>query len=103
MRTTVLAYVIAFMGVVTALGGLYGLFVLLIETVRMPLRYYAFAIAMIAGGVGMFGIAQALRNRREGLRGPCQTSGGRETRAALLGTVQIVRWPKKSPCSTCGQ
>jgi hypothetical protein len=61
MRTTVLAYVIAFMGVVTALGGLYGLFVLLIETVRIPLRYYALAIAMIAGGVGMVGIAQALR------------------------------------------
>jgi hypothetical protein len=62
MRTTVLAYVIAFMGVVTAFVGLFGLFVLLIEkTVRIPLRYYAVAIAMIAGGVGMVGIAQALR------------------------------------------
>jgi hypothetical protein len=35
---------------------------LLIEkSVRIPLRYYAVAIAMIAGGVGMVGIAQALR------------------------------------------
>ena len=62
MRTTILAYLIAFMGLVMIVAGAWGLFILVIEkTVRVPLRYYAIAIGMMAGGLGMGGLAQALR------------------------------------------
>jgi hypothetical protein len=59
MRTTILAYVIAFMGLVTIAAGAWDLFTE--ETARARLRYYAMAIAMISGGLAMGGLAQALR------------------------------------------
>jgi hypothetical protein len=63
MRTTILAYVIAVTGLVTIAGGAWGLFILVTERkrVRVPLRYYAIAIGMMSGGVGLSGLAQALR------------------------------------------
>jgi hypothetical protein len=62
MRTTVLAYVIILMGLVTIAAGGWGLFLLVVEkTVRVPLRYYAMALGMISGGLAMVGLAQALR------------------------------------------
>jgi hypothetical protein len=62
MRTTILAYVIAFMGLLVIAAGAWGLCVLVVEkTVRVPLRYYAIAIGMMSGGLGMGGLAQALR------------------------------------------
>jgi hypothetical protein len=62
MRTTILAYVIAFAGLVTILAGAWGFYSLVTEiSVRVPRRYYAVAIGMICGGFGLVGIAQALR------------------------------------------
>ena len=59
MRTTILAYVIAFMGLVTIAVGVWGLFTE--EAARARLRNYAMAIAMISGGLALGGLAQALR------------------------------------------
>jgi hypothetical protein len=59
MRTTILAYVLAFMGLVTIAVGVWDLFAK--ETARARLRYYAMAIGMISGGLAMGGLAQALR------------------------------------------
>jgi len=62
MRTTILAYAIIFMGLVTMGSGALSLVYLMAEkTVRVPLRYYLFAIAMISGGLSMIGLAQVLR------------------------------------------
>jgi hypothetical protein len=59
MRTTIFAYV---MGVVIVVAGAWGFFILhTADTPRVPLRYYAMAIGMISGGLGLVGIAQALR------------------------------------------
>jgi hypothetical protein len=57
MLTTILAYVIAFMGLVMIGGGVWGLFMSVSGTVRVPLRYYAMAIGMISGGLAMGGLA----------------------------------------------
>lgn len=59
MRTTILAYVIAVLGFVMIVGGVYSFFDLWNE--RATLRHYAMAIGMICGGFAMGGIAQALR------------------------------------------
>jgi hypothetical protein len=61
MRTTILAYAIAFMGLIMIAGGVSGLFLLFKTRVRPPLRYFAMAIGMISGGIAMGGLAQALR------------------------------------------
>jgi hypothetical protein len=62
MRTTILAYVIAIVGVVMIVAGAWALFILDTATLpRIPLRYYAIAIGMISGGLGMLGLAQVLR------------------------------------------
>ena len=62
MRTTILAYVIAFLGLVMIGGGVWDLLDLLRQRARVqiPVRYYGMAIGTICvGGIG--GIAQALR------------------------------------------
>ncbi|MGB6658146.1 MAG: hypothetical protein WBE90_03365 [Xanthobacteraceae bacterium] len=61
MLTTILAYVIAFLGLIMIAAGIWGLFHLLGQTRPIPLRYYAMAIGMICGGVVMEGVAQTLR------------------------------------------
>jgi hypothetical protein len=61
MRTIILAFAIAFMGLVMIGGGLWGLLLLVGATFRPPLRYYAMTIGMISGGLAMVGLAQALR------------------------------------------
>jgi hypothetical protein len=65
MTTTVLAYLIVFMGFITTLGGLFGALMLLFEEVskteRVPFRYYAMMVGLISGGLGMIGIGQGLR------------------------------------------
>jgi hypothetical protein len=61
MYTTILAYVIAFLGLVMIGTGVCGLFYLQSGPRPIPLRYYAMMIAMICGGFGLGGIAQALR------------------------------------------
>jgi hypothetical protein len=62
MRSTILAYVIAFLGLVMIGTGAWSLFNLFGERRRgaVPQRYYAMAIAMICIGFAMGGIAQAL-------------------------------------------
>ena len=59
MRTTILAYVLAFMGLVTIAVGVWDIFTK--KTAGAHLRYYAMAIGMISGGLAMGGLAQALR------------------------------------------
>jgi uncharacterized membrane protein YidH (DUF202 family) len=61
MLTTILAYVIAAFGLATILAGGWS-FMLAIQDERdRPFRHYAVAIAMLAGGFAMVGLAQALR------------------------------------------
>jgi len=65
MSTTVLAYVILFMGFITFLAGAFGALMLLFEEVakteRVAFRYYAMMIGLISGGLGLIGIGQGLR------------------------------------------
>jgi uncharacterized membrane protein len=65
MSTTVLAYLILFMGFITFLAGAFGALLLLFEEVakteRVPFRYYAMMVGLISGGLGLIGIGQALR------------------------------------------
>jgi hypothetical protein len=61
MRTLVLAYVIILLGLAMIAGGIWGIIHLLGQTTPVPLRYYGMAIGMTCGGVGMLGVAQALR------------------------------------------
>jgi hypothetical protein len=62
MRTTILAYVIAILGIIIIIAGAWGLYILLTANMaRVPLRYFAMAIGMISGGFLMLGSAQGLR------------------------------------------
>jgi hypothetical protein len=64
MKTTILVYVIAILGLVMIGTGAWSLFALFGERDRgssVPHRDYAMAITMIAIGFGLGGIAQALR------------------------------------------
>ena len=61
MYTTILAYVIAFLGLVMIGTGVWGLYYLRSGPRPVPLRYYAMMIALICGGFGLGGIAQGLR------------------------------------------
>ena len=65
MSTTVLAYLILFMGFITFLVGAFGVLMLTFEeaskTERVQFRYYAMVVGLISGGLGMIGIGQGLR------------------------------------------
>ena len=65
MSTTVLAYLILFMGFITFLCGAFGVLMLLFEEVskteRVQFRYYAMVVGLISGGLAMIGIGQGLR------------------------------------------
>jgi hypothetical protein len=65
MSTTVLAYLVLFMGFITFLAVTFGVLMLLFEdlakTGRVPFRYYAMMLGLISGGLGMIGIGQGLR------------------------------------------
>ena len=65
MSTTVLAYLILFMGFITFLAGAFGALMLLFEEAtnaeRVPFRYYAMMVGLISGGLGMIGVGQGLR------------------------------------------
>ena len=67
MRTTILAYVIAFLGLLMIGGGIWDLLDLLRHRLRhraraqIPIRDYGMAIGTICVGVGIGGIAQVLR------------------------------------------
>ena len=65
MWTTMLAYVLDFVGFITfATGGLAFMWLIFEEvggSERIPLRYYAVVATLISGGLTMIGIAQGLR------------------------------------------
>lgn len=62
MSTTVLAYLILFMGFITFLCGAFGILMVLFEEVskteRVQFRYYAMVVGLISGSLGMIGIGQ---------------------------------------------
>jgi hypothetical protein len=62
MKTTILAYVIAFGGLAMIVLGLWGLYILIRERVaELRLRDYIPTIQTIAVGFVLIGLAQALR------------------------------------------
>jgi uncharacterized membrane protein YidH (DUF202 family) len=62
MKTTILAYVIALVGVAMIAFGLWGLYILIREGVaELRLRDYTPTIQTIAVGFVLIGLAQALR------------------------------------------
>jgi hypothetical protein len=65
MWTTVLAYVLDFVGFLTfAAGGLAFMWLIFEEVMasgQVPLRYYAVVATLISGGLTMIGVAQGLR------------------------------------------
>ena len=62
MRTTVLAYVIAIVGLALIAAGSWDIYLLSNEqTFDVTLSDYETPIRMIAGGLAMIGVAQALR------------------------------------------
>lgn len=65
MWTTVLAYVLDFIGFITFAAGGLGFMWLMFEEVtgpgHVPLRHYALIATLISGGLSMIGIGQGLR------------------------------------------
>jgi hypothetical protein len=61
MRTTVLAYVIAVVGLVMLLFGVWGFIVLNNAEIDVALTDEAIVVGLIGGGLAMIGVAQALR------------------------------------------
>ena len=61
MRTTVLAYVIASVGLLMLIFGAWGLFVLNNAEIDVALTDEAIVVGLIGGGLAMIGVAQALR------------------------------------------
>jgi len=60
MRTTILAYVIALIGLVILIFGAWGFSVLNNANI-IALTNYAIVFEMVGGGLAMIGLAQALR------------------------------------------
>jgi hypothetical protein len=61
MRTTILAYVIAAVGLLMLIFGAWGMFVLNNAEIDVALTDEAIVFALIGGGLAMIGVAQALR------------------------------------------
>ena len=61
MRTTVLAYVIAVVGLAMLLFGVWGFIVLNNAEIDVALTDEAIVVGLIGGGLAMIGVAQALR------------------------------------------
>jgi len=61
MRTTLLAYLIAVVGLLILIFGVWGFFVLNSVEFGVPLTAYATMFGLIGGGLAMIGVAQALR------------------------------------------
>jgi hypothetical protein len=61
MRTTVLAYVIAALGLLMLIFGIWGLLVLNNAEIDVALADEAIMVGLAGGGFAMIGVAQALR------------------------------------------
>jgi len=61
MRSTVLAYVIATVGLIMLLFGVWGFIVLNNAEIEVALTDEAIVVGLIGGGFAMIGVAQALR------------------------------------------
>ena len=63
MLTSILAIVIAVVGIAVIIAGAWGAVVLIVQKADtpVPLRYYAIVIGTIGTGFGLLGIAQGLR------------------------------------------
>ena len=61
MRTTVLAYVIAAVGLLMVVSGAWGLFVLNSAEIDIALGDVGIVFGLIGGGFAMIGLARALR------------------------------------------
>jgi hypothetical protein len=65
MYTTILAWVIIALGIASIATGAWGSWTLVghrrSTATPIPVRYWGFAVAMVAGGVGLIGIGQGLR------------------------------------------
>jgi hypothetical protein len=61
MRTTVLAYVIAALGLLMLIFGAWGVFVLNNAEIDVALADEAIMVGLAGGGFAMIGVAQALR------------------------------------------
>ncbi len=65
MRTTILAWVIIALGIASIAIGAWGSWILVghrrFTATAIPMRYWGFTVAMIAGGVGLIGVGQGLR------------------------------------------
>ena len=61
MRSTVLAYVIAAVGLIMLLSGVWGFIVLNNAEIDVALADEAIVVGLIGGGIAMIGVAQALR------------------------------------------
>jgi hypothetical protein len=59
--TTILAFLLVVMGLVMIAGGTWTFFILITEEEQVALAEYAIAIGTISGGLGMAGLAQALK------------------------------------------
>jgi hypothetical protein len=61
--TSILAIVIAVVGIAVIIAGAWGAVVLIVQKADtpVPLRYYAIVIGTIGTGFGLLGIAQGLR------------------------------------------
>ena len=70
VRTTILAFLIFLAGLVTIATGIWILFILANQEADIALEYYAMAIGMICGGLGLGGLGQALRLLLEIYRRP---------------------------------
>ncbi len=65
MRTTILAWIIIALGIASIAIGAWGSWILVghrgSTAASIPMRYWGFTVAMIAGGVGLIGVGQGLR------------------------------------------
>ena len=78
MRTTILAYAIALVGLGTIVVGAWDLVILLTDTPieEISLSDLAIAVGIVSGGFGLIGLAQALRLLAEILARGAKQGGG---------------------------
>jgi hypothetical protein len=91
MLTTILAYVIALVGLGTIAVGAWDLVILLTDTPieEVSLSDLAIAVGIVSGGFGLIGLAQVLRLLTEILARGAKQGGGPQTLPSLLPTSSL--------------